>query len=233
MISLCGAMFNDVIIILTAKYWRILGLEFFLVGAILDGLFGSFSTTMAATTAYIADCTTPDRRAVTFAYVQSAFFLGIAAGPVLGGILIDWTKSVVTLFYCTLAVHLSFVLYILFLIPESASPEYMREASRKSDARRVSAQGTLYTSRDWQYWNNMLNIFQPLSIFWPRGRGTQFRQKRRNLVFLVMIDGILLLNIGALAVILLYPIYMFNWGDLEVIQASANIDIRADTISRS
>lgn len=199
-----------------AKYWRKVGLEFFLVGAILDGCFGSFTTTMAATNAYVADCTTPERRAVSFAYIQSVFFLGIAVGPVLGGTLINRTGSVVTLFYCALAVHLSFALFILFLIPESVTSEQMEDAKKRHKARHLSADGQPHNIRHWRYWFNLVNFLQPLEIFWPKGRGTAFKLKRRNLVILGIVDGILLLNIGAFAVILLYPIYMFNWGDLEV-----------------
>src|SRR5215471_3119207 len=88
MIALCGTMVNDGIIILMTKYWRTLGLEFFLVGAVLDGIFGSFSTKMAATNAYVADCTSPELRAVSFAYIHSIFFLGIAVGPAIGGLVI-------------------------------------------------------------------------------------------------------------------------------------------------
>jgi len=218
MIAVFGTVLNDGIIILTAKFWRTLGLEFFLVGAILDGVFGSFTTTMAATNAYVADCTTPERRAVSFAYIQSVFFLGFAVGPVVGGLLINRTGSVVTLFYCALAVHLSFCLFILVLIPESVTPENMEQARHNHNARRVSEEGIPYSPRQWRYWNNMFNIFKPLEIFWPRGRGPAFKLKRRNLVILGIVDGILLLNIGAFAVIILYPIYMFNWGDLEVRQ---------------
>jgi len=217
MIALCGTMLNDCIIIFMAKYWRTLGLEFFLVGAILDGMFGSFATTMAATNAYVADCTTPERRAISFGYIHSVFFLGIAVGPALGGFLIKRSGSVVTLFYCALAVHLSFAMFILFLIPESVTPEHMREATRKWKMRNLSAEGRPHTTREWRYWSNLLNFLQPLEIFWPKGQGRGFKLKRRNLVILALVDGILLLNIGAFAVIILYPIYTFNWGDPEVL----------------
>jgi len=209
-------MLNDAIIILMAKYWRSLGLEFFLVGAILDGCFGSFATTMAATNAYVADCTTPQRRAISFGYIQSVFFLGIAVGPALGGFLIKRTGNVVTLFYCALAVHVFFALFILFLIPESVTPDHMREANRKWKLRHMSSDGQPHGIRHWRYWASVFNFLQPLEIFWPRGTGRAFKVKRRNLVILALVDGILLLNIGAFAVILLYPIYMFNWGDPEV-----------------
>ena len=214
------------------KFSKYLGIEFFLVGAILDGIFGSFTTTMAATDAYVADCSTPERRAISFAYIQSVFFLGIAAGPVLGGILINYSGSALTLFYCALAVHLSFALYILFLIPESVAPEHALRAIQKHNNRQLSPDGVPFHPRQWRYWSNVLNIFQPLEIFWPRGgRGRQFKLKRRNLLILGMVDGILLLNIGAFAVIILYPIYMFNWGDLEVHQISrVRANCRADII---
>jgi MFS family permease len=219
LIALCGTMANDAIVILMAKYWKYLGIEFFLVGAILDGIFGSFTTTMAATNAYVADCTTPERRAISFAYIQSVFFIGIAVGPVLGGVLINRADSVVILFYCALAVHASFALVILFLVPESVTPENAARAAQNHHNRRMSADGVPFHPRQWAYWSNIINIFQPLEVFWPRdGRGRAFKRKRRNLLILGIVDGILLLNIGAFAVIILYPIYMFNWGDLEVFQ---------------
>ena len=214
--ALLGTIMHDLVVILVAKYWRTLGLEFFLVGAILDGLSGSFTTTMAATNAYITDCTTPDHRAVSFAYMQSVFFGGFAFGPLLGGVVISSTGSVIALFCCALIAHLAIAIAILLLIPESVTPEHKIEAKRLWNARRMSADGVLYTRRQWRYWVNILNVFQPLGVFWPRGSGTAFKRKRRNLVILGVVDGILLLNIGAMAVVLLYPIYMFNWGDLEV-----------------
>ena len=230
MIALCGTMLNDIVVILMVKYWRSLGLEFFLVGAILDGMFGGFTTTMAAISAYITDCTTPEGRAVGFAYIQSVFFLGIAVGPVIGGVFINRTGSVMTLFYCALAVHLFFVLFVLFFIPESVTKESMIRAKQIHNRRLLSTEGVPYTPRQWRYWSNVLNVFQPLKIFWPNGRGPAFRLKRRNLVIMGIVDGILLLNIGAFAVILLYPIYMFNWDNLEVYHLHFLVNIRADII---
>ena len=233
MIALCGTMLNEGIIILMTKYWRTLGLEFFLVGAILDGICGSFTTKMAATNAYVADCTTPERRAVGFAYIHSVFFLGFAVGPVIGGLVINYTGSVVILFYCALAVHFCFAFFILFLVPESVTTEHMAQAMQNHNTRRFSAEGIPYSPRQWRYWSNIFNIFQPLEIFWPRGRGTSFQLKRRNLVILGIVDGILLLNMGAFAVIILYPIYMFNWGDLEVRQFETFFNFRVDIICLS
>jgi MFS family permease len=207
---------NDAIVVVMAKYWRTLGLEFFLIGAIIDGICGSFTTTMAATNAYVSDCTTSDRRAISFAYIWSIFFIGIAAGPVLGGLLISSTGNVVILFYSVLMSHLFFALCIIFVVPESVTPEARLAATRRWNARKLSADGVPYSARHWRYWSNIVNIFQPLAIFWPSGRGHTFKLKRRNLLVLATVDGILLLNLGALTVILLYPIYMFNWGDLEV-----------------
>ena len=226
-------MLHDAIIILMAKYWRTLGLEFFLVGAILDGLCGSFTTKMAATNAYVTDCTTPERRAISFAYIHSIFFLGMAVGPVIGGLVINYTDSVIALFYCAVAVHLFFALFIVFLVPESATPEQMVQATKNHNNRRLSAEGVPYSPRQWGYWSNIFNVFQPLEIFWPRGRGSSFKLKKRNLVFLGIIDGILLLNMGASAVIILYPIYMFNWGDLQVPQFVSISNFRADIICQS
>jgi len=60
---------------------------------------------MAVAHSYAADCTTAENRAVSFGYFQGSLFLGIAAGPVLGGMLIKATGNVLNIFYAAL-VHI-------------------------------------------------------------------------------------------------------------------------------
>ncbi|MVN76220.1 MFS transporter [Hymenobacter sp. HMF4947] len=84
------------------------------VGRIIAGITGASFTTA---TAYIADVSTPEKRAQNFGLVGAAFGLGFIIGPVLGGLFAHWGPRVPFLVAAGLSL-LNF-LYGLFLVPES------------------------------------------------------------------------------------------------------------------
>ncbi len=88
------------------------------LGRILAGITGA-SFTVA--TAYIADISTPEKRAQNFGLVGAAFGLGFIIGPVIGGITAEWGVRVPFL----VAAGLSLVnfIYGLFILPESLPTE--------------------------------------------------------------------------------------------------------------
>ncbi len=89
------------------------------VGRVLAGITGA-SFTVA--TAYIADISTPEKRAQNFGLIGAAFGLGFIVGPVIGGIAGDaWGDRAPFL----LAAGLSFLnfIYGYFVLPESHKEE--------------------------------------------------------------------------------------------------------------
>jgi DHA1 family tetracycline resistance protein-like MFS transporter len=88
------------------------------VGRILAGITGA-SFTVA--TAYIADISTPEKKAQNFGLVGAAFGLGFILGPVIGGVTAEYGVRVPFL----VAAGLSLVnfLYGLIVLPESLPPE--------------------------------------------------------------------------------------------------------------
>ncbi len=84
------------------------------VGRILAGVTGA-SITVA--TAYIADISTPEKKAQNFGLIGAAFGLGFIVGPVIGGLAAKWGVEAPFL----IAAGLSFanVLYGYFVLPES------------------------------------------------------------------------------------------------------------------
>lgn len=97
-----GLLASEITTILAAKYPHIFSVNIILVGAVVDGFCGSFLLGMALSYSYAADCTSPAQRAMAFGYFQGCLFLGIAAGPALGGMLIEATGNVLTVFYAAL-----------------------------------------------------------------------------------------------------------------------------------
>jgi DHA1 family tetracycline resistance protein-like MFS transporter len=104
------------------------------VGRILAGIMGASFTTASA---YIADISTPEKRAQNFGLIGAAFGLGFIIGPVLGGVLGQYGTRLPFI----VAAGLTFVnwLYGYFVLPESLS----KENRRKFDIKRANPVGSL------------------------------------------------------------------------------------------
>lgn len=92
------------------------------VGRIVAGLCGASFTTA---TAYIADISTPEKRAQNFGMVGVAFGMGFIIGPLLGGIASHWGVRVPFM----IAAGFTFlnVIYGYFILPESLKKENRRK----------------------------------------------------------------------------------------------------------
>jgi DHA1 family tetracycline resistance protein-like MFS transporter len=89
-------------------------LAWLFVGRVIAGITGASFTTA---TAYIADVSTPEKRAQNFGLVGAAFGLGFIIGPVLGGLFAHFGPRVP--FIVAAVLSLCNFLYGFFLVPES------------------------------------------------------------------------------------------------------------------
>jgi DHA1 family tetracycline resistance protein-like MFS transporter len=91
------------------------------LGRIIAGVMGaSFSTAGA----YIADISTPEKKAQNFGLMGAAFGLGFIIGPVIGGLLGAYGPRVP--FFAAAVLALLNCLYGFFILPESLKPENRR-----------------------------------------------------------------------------------------------------------
>jgi MFS transporter, DHA1 family, tetracycline resistance protein len=91
------------------------------IGRVIAGIMGASYTTA---TAYIADISTPEKRAQNFGMIGAAFGLGFIIGPVIGGLLGKFGTEVPFLFASALT--LLNCVYGFFVLPESLLPENRR-----------------------------------------------------------------------------------------------------------
>ncbi|MFD1256517.1 TCR/Tet family MFS transporter [Mucilaginibacter terrae] len=91
------------------------------VGRIIAGITGASFTTASA---YIADVSTPEKRAQNFGIIGAAFGLGFIIGPVLGGIL--GHVDVKLPFLAAAGLALLNAAYGYFILPESLAKENRR-----------------------------------------------------------------------------------------------------------
>ncbi len=92
------------------------------VGRLISGITGASFTTA---TAYIADISTPEKRAQNFGLIGAAFGLGFIIGPVLGGLLGHYGARVP--FFAAAGLALLNTAYGYFILPESLDKEHRRK----------------------------------------------------------------------------------------------------------
>lgn len=109
-------------------------IEWLFIGRLLAGITGASFTTA---TAYIADISTPEKRAQNFGLVGAAFGVGFILGPALGGFLGQYGPRVP--FFVAAGLTMINFLYGLFILPESLAPENRRPF----DWRRANPVGSL------------------------------------------------------------------------------------------
>lgn len=91
------------------------------LGRIIAGITGASFTTAGA---YIADVSTPEKRAQNFGLIGMAFGIGFIIGPVIGGLLGHFNPRLP--FFAAAALALLNALYGYFILPESLKPENRR-----------------------------------------------------------------------------------------------------------
>ena len=148
-------------------------------GRILAGAAGSTHVTAKA---YIADITTPEKRAASFGMIGAAFGIGFILGPVIGGLLGEWGTRAP--FFAAAILALVNFCYGYFVLPESLQVENRRNFSfTKSNpfsglllARRFPALGWIFISlflfsiahfvypAVWSYWGTAVFSWSSFEI---------------------------------------------------------------------
>ncbi len=116
LLSLLGFVFDYLVIVWAPS------IGWFFLARIVSGISGASITTASA---YIADISTPEKRAQNFGLIGVAFGLGFIIGPVIGGLLGEFGTRAPFL----AAAGLTFLnfLYGYFILPESLDKQHRRK----------------------------------------------------------------------------------------------------------
>lgn len=222
-LSSLGTVLGETLTVLVAARPEQFSINLLLVGALLDGIGGSFTTVLALATSYASDCTPSEKRSVAFGYLHGALFIGLASGPLIAAIVLKKTGEMILIFAAGLAFHALFFFMVLLVIPESLSKE-QQQAAREKHRMRVTKKETA----GWFSWFQHLNpknLITPLSILCPPvGRPSSLFPNRkgaspalrRNILLLAAIDTVVLgVAFGTAQLVVLYAEFMYGWGNVE------------------
>lgn len=208
----CGGVVAEFIVIMCANFPWTFHYNWLLLGAVADGLTGSFTAGSVLINSYTSDCTAPSQRGVRIGYLHACLFSGLAFGPLLTGYFAAWTGNLLSVFYVTMGCHIYFIIFVGFIVPESLSVKRQLRARQKHDQEKEAKAGA-------GTWSTIkaANPLAPLKTLWPTGPGTSSRL-RLNIAALSFTDMILLGSaMSAATVILLYSESpeTWGWGTLE------------------
>ncbi|KIW51650.1 hypothetical protein PV05_10350 [Exophiala xenobiotica] len=205
-----GGILAEIITIIVGQNPDTVSVYWLLLGSLLDGLSGSFTTAMAIAFAYASDCSSPERRNVAFGYFHGTLFAGIALGPILAAYLIKVTGTVMVTFYVALACHFFYIVFVTLFVPESLSKERQLLAREKRRVKHASAPKKDLATKIRNY-----NLFKPLWVLWPTGEGSS-PKLRQNLFVLAAIDTMMFgVAMGTMQIIIIYAEYRFGWSAVD------------------
>ncbi|KAF9061927.1 major facilitator superfamily domain-containing protein [Rhodocollybia butyracea] len=219
-ISGIGLLLTDANFILVYYFSRSLpgGIWFLLVGPVIEGILGGFVTGVAVIHAYLADVSTPATRSRTFSMILGVLFIGFAAGPTLGGLLIRFTRQTISVFYVATVVHITYVLMIWFLIPDSISPRKIQRAKAQhqewlAENRRARNGGGI------SFWvKRLFSFLTPLSVFNAVRISENPLKIRRDwsLVWVALSYSFTVSVMGSVTYKVQYAGAVFGWGPEEL-----------------
>ncbi|OLN88131.1 putative membrane protein [Colletotrichum chlorophyti] len=207
----CGGVVAELVVILCANFPWTFHYNWLLLGAVADGLTGSFTAGGVLINSYTSDCTPPSQRGVRIGYLHACLFTGLAFGPLLSGYFVVWTGSLLSVFYVTMGCHIFFILFVGLVVPESLSTKRQMRAREKHALDQESVMD--------KPWSRIkaANPLAPLRILWPTGPGTSSRL-RLNIIALSFTDMILLgaaMSVGTVLLLYSESPETWGWGTLE------------------
>lgn len=120
-------------------------------------------------------------------------FTGFGLGPTLGGLIIHFTGSVLSVFYLATATHLFYAALVIFVIPESLSARRMAEARQRRQEQLAAAAAAPKPHRVAAWARSVFGFLSPLQIFHPvrvdAKTGALAKKKDWNLFLVAMAFG--------------------------------------------
>ncbi|KAI6164540.1 MFS general substrate transporter [Pisolithus thermaeus] len=210
--SMTGLILTDLTFIVTANLVDRLpgGYWFLLVAFVIEGFLGSMPTGMAAYQAYIADTSDSSSRSVLYAFGQGLLFFGFAVGPLMGGFVIHLTGTTLSVFFLATALHLFYLFFIIFFLPESLTVASARTARSRYETDKQRNVNVPFLSR---VSNSVARFFNALGSCYPEislADGPLGRRKTdRSLLFLAISYGMAANFLALMPFVFQYTNYYF------------------------
>ncbi|KAH8106785.1 major facilitator superfamily domain-containing protein [Cristinia sonorae] len=202
-LGLFGLLFADANFIFVAKFSKSLPGNYwwFVLGALVEGIFGSISTLNATIHAYVADTVEPHSRVHIFSLFYGLIFCGSALGPTVGGLIVRFTGTPLSVFYMGLCIH-------------------TRESRRQYDQNILRIQQEATDAPILARFKRLFGFLSPLSVVWETtGRRRSLKAGARgdwSLILMVTSLGVAALLKGSYSYKFQYALAVFGWSSEQL-----------------
>ncbi|KAH8106787.1 MFS general substrate transporter [Cristinia sonorae] len=223
-LGIFGLLYADLNFVTVAKiYHRLPGTYWwFVLGALVEGLFGSYSTINATMHAYVADTVEPHGRARIFSLFYGLLFAGFAFGPTVGGLVVRFTGTPLSVFYIAMGVHTLYALMVWFVIPESLTRAQRNESRRQYHESIEKGRREAIDSPILYRFKRIFSFLSPLSVLWATVEDSNplkpQKSQRGNwgLLLMALSSGCSLLLMGSYSYKFQYTSAVFGWSSEEI-----------------
>lgn len=146
-------------------------------GSVIEGVLGSTGLVTAMAQSYMTDVTASGTRSHEFALLTGTLFLGVAFGPMIGGLITKYTESLSTTILVAVAVRL-FIFVITPGLPDSLRPDVRVRAV--ADHRTRLHETYEHQSKTMRAWVTVKHVlmtpFHNLAFLLPQGRSDHYER---------------------------------------------------------
>ncbi|KIL69994.1 hypothetical protein M378DRAFT_7764 [Amanita muscaria Koide BX008] len=207
-VTVSGALVTDLNFILVTLFTDKFpgGYWFLIVGPLIEGAFGGMSSGSAASHAYIADTTTEESRSRMFSLSLGLLFTGVAIGPAISSLLIRSTGQLLSVFFLSACLHLTYALAVLFIVPESLTKQKMQASRKKHQEQGREAPAKSVAT----YLKGLFRFLAPLTVLAP-SKSTRTGGKDWSLTLIALGYGLAFSITGSVSYVLQYAASAYNW----------------------
>ncbi|KAI8355897.1 major facilitator superfamily domain-containing protein [Mortierella sp. GBAus27b] len=212
--SLGATTVSQMTIWFAASSYNPFGYRLLYLDSMLLGITAGASLFHPTISAYISDCTSTTSRSITLGYTSTAFALGFAIGPSLGGYVVKITNSFTSVIRISLTSFVILMIYLIFM-PESLRKPIKSSASDNKVTRPVQLS---FFAAIWDaVLRGLYSIVEPLLFFAPGTIPVSPKAPSRYTLALIISTNFLI-NLSVMGVFHLFiPLtnLVFKWTSYE------------------
>ncbi|ODV94060.1 hypothetical protein PACTADRAFT_81668 [Pachysolen tannophilus NRRL Y-2460] len=193
-----------------------------ILASLIDSIGGGGAVFFGMCNSYITDVVEDHMRIYSMGIVIANMFMAMAIGPILGSLLVKFTKSNIFVIYIDVCMTFAYVLFIFFVLPESRSTNARAKSRRNSMAVDEDRRERFQKKRRYYYdkFITEINIFTSLKNIWlpiTQQDGSKSYKPRISVILLLLIDTCLTSGtVCAGQILILYGTFKFDWTSVEM-----------------
>lgn len=194
--AVVGPLLYEMLMAFILRYPDRIDMHWLLVGYAMEGLSGTMITATATSQTYITDLTQHTSRARWFGYLQAAFSFAGAGGPVVTALLLRTPDSLKLIYQLAVGAHISLLLLILLVLPESCRPESNKRCDQEGGMPEPPSDS-----------RGLRNCLVSIKSIWE----SRVLQQKNTLILAVMDLIAFGTMLGLPTLQLAYPAFLFTW----------------------